>query len=120
MSKLLLVLALLSAVACAKKDSKADVDVTAKDFSFTPKTLTVTSGKTTFSVTNEGKETHEFEIFRGTSTDEDDRVDEIEDLTPGLTKPLSVTLRPGTYTFACLLEDHLKRGMKGTLEVGPS
>jgi plastocyanin len=116
-SKLLVLLALLTAVACAKDDSETTVEVGARDYRFVPKTLDVKSGDVTFSVENTGKKTHEFEIFRGNSTDEDDLVDEIEDITPGLTKELNATLEAGTYTFICNVDDHLKRGMKGTLRV---
>ena len=81
-------------------------------YRFTPSTLTVPEGTTTFVVKNGGSEEHEFEIFLG-----DTVVDEIEGIVPGLTKELPVTLLPGEYTFVCKLNGHDLAGMKGTLTV---
>jgi uncharacterized cupredoxin-like copper-binding protein len=35
----------------------------------------------------------------------------------GATKTLTVTLKPGTYTFLCTVPGHEAAGMKGTLKV---
>jgi uncharacterized cupredoxin-like copper-binding protein len=35
----------------------------------------------------------------------------------GGTKTLSVSLKPGTYTFECTVPGHAAAGMKGTLTV---
>jgi iron uptake system component EfeO len=88
------------------------VAVEAREYEFTPSTLTVPAGEVTFSVRNAGNEEHEFEIFQGETV-----VDEIEGLVPGLTKPLTVTLAAGSYTFKCLLNGHDQLGMTGTLTV---
>jgi iron uptake system component EfeO len=56
------------------------VAVEAKEYTFTPSTITVPAGPITFSVKNAGSEEHEFEVFKG-----DQVVDEIEGLVPGLT-----------------------------------
>ena len=88
------------------------VAVETKEYAFTPSTLTVAAGQVTFSVKNVGNEEHEFEIFQGETV-----VDEIEGLVPGLTKPLTVTLAAGSYTFKCLLNGHDQLGMTGTLTV---
>ena len=81
-------------------------------YKFTPSAISVPAGKVTFSVKNAGTEEHEFEIFKG-----DTVVDEVEGLVPGLTKPLTVTLTAGDYTFVCKLNGHDLAGMKGTLTV---
>lgn len=86
--------------------------VEAKNYSFTPSTISVPAGEVTFQVTNAGTEEHEFEIFKG-----DTVVDEIEGLVPGLTKDLTVTLAAGDYQFKCLLNGHDQLGMTGTLTV---
>jgi iron uptake system component EfeO len=86
--------------------------VEAKEYAFTPSTITVPAGAVTFSVRNGGTEEHEFEIFEGETV-----VDEIEGLVPGLTKNLSVTLEAGKYAYMCLLNGHDQLGMKGTLTV---
>jgi iron uptake system component EfeO len=86
--------------------------VEAKEYAFTPSTLSVPAGEVTFKVTNRGTQEHEFEIFQGETV-----LDEVEGLVPGLTKDLTVTLQPGEYTFKCLLNGHNQLGMTGTLTV---
>ena len=90
------------------------IAVEAKEYSFTPSTVTVPAGDVTFSVHNGGSQEHEFEIFEADGTTV---VDEVEGLVPGLTKPLTVTLEAGDYTFVCKLSGHDQLGMKGTLTV---
>ena len=86
--------------------------VQAKEYEFTPATLSVPAGEVTFRVTNAGNEEHEFEIFQGETV-----VEEIEGLVPGLTKDLTKVLAAGDYTFVCKLNGHDQLGMKGTLTV---
>ena len=86
--------------------------VEAKEYAFTPSTLSVPAGEVTFRVRNAGTEEHEFEIFQGETV-----VREIEGLVPGLTKDLAVTLAAGEYRFKCLLSGHDQLGMTGTLTV---
>jgi iron uptake system component EfeO len=88
------------------------IQVEAKEYSFTPSTITAPAGSITFSVKNAGTQEHEFEIFQG-----DTVKDEVEGLVPGLTKTLTVPLEPGEYTFKCLLNGHDQLGMTGTLTV---
>lgn len=88
------------------------VNVAAREYEFTPSTLTVAAGSVRFVVTNNGNDEHEFEIFKGEQV-----VDEIEGLVPGLTKELPVTLAAGEYMFMCKLSGHDLLGMKGTLTV---
>ena len=101
-----------SSVAPATPAPSGTVLVEAKEYAFTPSTITVPAGAVTFSVRNAGSEEHEFEIFKGETV-----VDEIEGLVPGLTKNLSVTLEAGAYTYVCVLNGHDQLGMKGTLTV---
>ena len=88
------------------------VAVEAKEYTFTPSSLTVPAGIVTFSVRNVGNEAHEFEVFKGEAL-----VDEVEGLAPGLTLDLTVTLEAGEYTYICVLNGHDQLGMKGTLTV---
>ncbi|HET7474154.1 MAG TPA: iron uptake transporter permease EfeU [Candidatus Limnocylindrales bacterium] len=88
------------------------IQVTASEYKFTPSALTAKAGSVTFHVTNGGGETHEFEIFKGETV-----VDEVENLVPGLSRDLTVTLEAGEYTFLCALNGHDTLGMKGTLTV---
>jgi plastocyanin len=88
------------------------VAVEAKEYAFTPSTITVPAGSVTFSIRNVGSQEHEFEIFQG-----DTVKDEVEGIVPGLTKNATVTLAAGDYTFMCKLNGHDQLGMKGTLTV---
>jgi iron uptake system component EfeO len=88
------------------------VAVEAREYRFTPSTVSVAAGKVTFYVRNAGTVEHEFEIFKG-----DQVVDELEGLVPGLGKNLTVDLAAGQYTFVCKLSGHDQLGMKGTLTV---
>ena len=88
------------------------VNVQAADFRFDPSTISVKAGKVTFHVKNIGSAEHEFEIIK-----DNQAVDEIEGLVPGLEKDLTVDLPAGTYSIECRLPGHLEQGMKGTLTV---
>ncbi len=88
------------------------VAIEAKEYAFTPSTITVPAGAVTFSIKNVGSQEHEFEIFQG-----DQVKDEVEGIVPGLTKNATMTLAPGEYTFLCKLNGHDQLGMKGTLTV---
>jgi iron uptake system component EfeO len=108
-------------VACNKTKAPAEqastkiggaVRVEATEFAFEPDVLYAKAGKVEFAIQNIGSAVHEFEILKGKKV-----LGEVEDISPGLELPLKVTLAPGTYEFACKLEDHYQRGMKGTLRV---
>ncbi len=86
--------------------------VDAKEYAFTPSTMTVAAGPTRFAVRNAGSVEHEFDVYQG-----DQLLGQIKGLTPGLTKELSLTLAAGDYTFICKLSGHDQLGMKGTLTV---
>jgi len=88
------------------------IAVEAREYAFTPATITVPAGAVTFSIRNVGSQEHEFEIFKG-----DLVVDEVEGIVPGLTKDATVNLAAGDYTFVCKLNGHDQLGMKGTLTV---
>ena len=86
--------------------------VEAKEYQFTPSTITVPAGSVLFSIRNAGTQEHEFEIFKG-----EQLVDEVEGIVPGLTRDVSVNLEAGDYTFLCKLNGHDQLGMKGALTV---
>jgi iron uptake system component EfeO len=90
------------------------INVQAVDFRFDPSAISVAAGKVTFHVKNGGSAEHEFEIIKN-----DQPVDEIEGLVPGLEKDLTVDLPAGTYSIECRLPGHLEQGMKATLTVTP-
>jgi len=73
------------------------VAVSATDTACTPAASTVAAGPVTLAVTNEGTETTELYVYAADGS----IVGEVEDVTPGLSRDLSVTLQAGTYTLAC-------------------
>jgi iron uptake system component EfeO len=82
----------------------ATITVTAKADSCAVSTNTTTSGHTTFRVTNAGDKTTEFYLL---ASDRLRIVAEKENIAPGATSELTVTLQPGSYFTAC------KPGMRG-------
>ena len=86
--------------------------VEAKEYSFSPSTLTVPAGSVTFAVTNAGNENHEFEVMAG-----DQSLANIPSFSRGTTQAVTVSLEAGTYAFVCRLNGHDQLGMKGTLTV---
>ena len=88
------------------------IAVEAKEYAFTPASITVPAGLVSFSIRNAGTQDHEFEIFQG-----DQVIAAGEAITPGSTKDSTVTLAAGEYTFLCKLNGHDQLGMKGTLTV---
>lgn len=101
------------------------VAVTLKEFTITPNTPSAPAGKVTFAVSNAGQIPHEFvvvatnkqaaELAEGTGStggeaSEKGKVDELGDLTPGTSKSLTVTLKPGHYVLLCNLPGHYAAG----------
>ena len=76
----------------------------------------VPAGDVTFNVTNAGSHDHNFEIdLKGNKR----RLD--NDLKPGDSHTLTVSLTPGTYDVICPVSFHSTRGMRRKLTVtGPS
>lgn len=86
--------------------------VSTSEYKFAPATLTAPAGTVTFRITNTGNETHEFEILQGETV-----IDEVENIVPGISRDLTLTMQPGEYTFVCVLNAHDVLGMKGTLTI---
>jgi uncharacterized cupredoxin-like copper-binding protein len=111
------------------------VAVTVSDFKVALVQHKLPPGKVTFKVVGGGPTAHELVLFRtdlaptklptnpdGTKVDEEGKgvkhVDEVEDVTPGATKQLTVELSPGNYVLLCNLSGHYKLGMTTGLTVG--
>ena len=99
------------------------IDVALDDFSYTPDQFEVAAGKDIMvTVTNKGKEKHEFVIFKqGLNAgdkfgpeDEDNIYWEVE-ADPGTTKTETFTApaQAGVYYVTCGLEEHMEKGMSG-------
>lgn len=83
------------------------------DLAYTAKSATATAGKVTISMTNMSGEPHNLAIQKGTNGS-------VLAATPqesSGTASITLTLKPGTYTFFCQVSGHRASGMLGTLTV---
>lgn len=126
------VLILALAVACSG-GGEADMSVTLRDDAITLSPGAVAAGALTLEATNEGTKIHEFEVFavpdgvdanalpvEGDTAPADEMlevIDEVEDIAPGTSASLSVSLDPGSYAVICNLPDHYANGMHTTFTV---
>jgi uncharacterized cupredoxin-like copper-binding protein len=126
------VLVLALAVACSG-GGEADMSVTLRDDAITLSPGAVAAGPLTLEATNEGTKIHEFEVFavpdgvdanalpvEGDTAPADEMlevIDEVEDIAPGTSASLSVSLDPGSYAVICNLPDHYANGMHATFTV---
>jgi len=79
--------------------------------SYNTKQLSAKAGKVTIEMTNMSPIEHNVTIAKGTT---------VLGATPtfvGSTKTVTVSLKPGTYTFFCSVPGHRQAGMEGTLTV---
>jgi len=109
----LLACTLLAVAACGGGTAPAAeqrVAVTVKEWGITPAQLAAKAGTVTFVVKNGGSIEHDFAI---------EGVGKVETIGAGDSKPLTVTLAPGTYAILCTLAGHKEAGMHGTLVVSP-
>jgi uncharacterized cupredoxin-like copper-binding protein len=122
---LILIMPVLAACGPAK------VDVALTTYAITPDKSSVNSGQVTFHVHNDATDlTHEFVVFKtdlpadqlpltseGIVDEENsavDPIDEVEDVAPGESKDLTVTLDPGHYALVCNVDStemHYQHGM---------
>jgi uncharacterized cupredoxin-like copper-binding protein len=123
-------------MAGACSDSGGDgTPVTIRDFSIQVSQTSLPVGSTTFSVTNEGPSTHEFEVISvpegldpnalptannavETGGGGLEVVDEVEDIAPSTSVDLTVSLEAGTYALICNLPGHYEQGMHVAVTVG--
>jgi uncharacterized cupredoxin-like copper-binding protein len=120
----------------ARADETVDVsliDHGMASMSMEVSTEQVKAGPVTFNVTNKSQNlVHEFIVFKSDKpieelpykaeekeVDEDaiEAHNEIEDIDPGKSGTLTVTLVPGTYVLLCNKAGHFKAGMVHTLTV---
>jgi plastocyanin len=80
------------------------------DFGFKLSQQTISAGKVTFIMGNIGQLTHNFDLIGALDG---------PFLVPGQQSTMTVTLKPGTYTYVCSVKYHAAEGMQGTLTVTP-
>jgi uncharacterized cupredoxin-like copper-binding protein len=108
------------------------VAVALNDYSIVPDTSSLPAGETTFSVANAGATEHEMVVIRSDVAIKDIPVDaheaneeapgmtpigEVEDVQPGESTDLTLTLEPGRYLLLCNIKGHFDRGMVTEVEV---
>jgi uncharacterized cupredoxin-like copper-binding protein len=126
----------LAAAACSSGESAGGggkkVATTLDDYSITPSVGSVRAGAVTFEVENVGATEHEMVVIR-TDLDPADipvenheaneeasgmtPVGEVEDVQPGASTELKLTLEPGSYVLLCNIKKHFERGMVTQFEV---
>lgn len=102
----------------------------ANNFVLVPSIRTVRAGKVTFVVHNGGTMEHEFVVLRtnipagklpmrpgGKQAKEVGALGEIKEFKPGMTKRLTLTLKPGRHVLLCNLPGHYKAGQFSGLAV---
>jgi uncharacterized cupredoxin-like copper-binding protein len=119
--------------ACEGVAPAADVNLTLRDTSIQAEPTTAQAGSLAIVGSNDGSETHEFELFRVpagvdalqlpvednvASDDSLELIEEREDIPPGTFAELRVELDAGTYAVICNLPGHYARGMRTTFTVG--
>jgi uncharacterized cupredoxin-like copper-binding protein len=122
-------LAVPGLAACSSSDNGKSIDVSLLDYQVRPKVSSMKSGDVTFKVKNNGTFVHEFVVDRSDGnlpTKPDGEVNEdavsdanhlgeVEDIAPGDSKDLKVTMSPGTYVLFCNRVDgktsHYAKGM---------
>jgi uncharacterized cupredoxin-like copper-binding protein len=89
------------------------VQISEKEYSLTPSTVTLTkAGTYTFKAKNNGQTTHALEI-EGNGIES-----KTGDIEPGSTATVQVALKAGSYEMYCPIDGHKQEGMKGDVAVG--
>jgi uncharacterized cupredoxin-like copper-binding protein len=83
----------------------------AGQLAYDTKQLSAKAGKVTIEMTNMSPVEHDVAVAQGTSV-----VGQTPVFTGG-SKAVTLTLKPGTYTFYCTVPGHRQAGMEGTLSV---
>lgn len=103
------------APAASASGEASAVEIAVKDFTLTPKDVTVAGPTVTLAVTNEGPTLHNIAV-------RDDSGKELvttKNLDEGESETVSAQIAPGSYILFCSLPGHESLGIKGTLTVSP-
>lgn len=120
----ILLLVMAASSACGSDSVSSSLDVSLKEFSFTPDRYRIAAEtETPLTLTNVGTVEHEFVIMKTKiETEADFAEDKVlweEETEPGDTKTTNIPeLAPGTYQIICGIKGHFNGGMKAELVVG--
>lgn len=134
MSRRLLVTAAVMALALtACGGDNGGIEVTESDYKIVTSPSSASAGELTFNIQNDAQQPHEFVILKSDiaanqlPTDENgdmdetgegvEPVDEVEDITGGSSKSLTVSLDAGNYVLICNLPGHYRQGMATSFTV---
>lgn len=110
------------AAAAEQRSAATTVRVQLKEWKVVPSVASVRSGTVTFVVRNVGNLSHDFVVLRTNlapgklpvakaRAKEVGRVGKTQVFRPGLTRRLTLTLRPGKYVLICNVPGHYQAGM---------
>src|SRR4051794_7279349 len=124
------VAALVAAVAIATSSSAAtkSAAVTLSEFKVSPSPKSVSAGKVSFNVKNEGDMEHELVIIKTSKSasklpvadkraSKTGKIGEIEDVGAGKTKKHTFSLKKGHYVLICNIPGHYQAGMRADFTV---
>lgn len=130
-------IAMISLVACNSEEPSEEsqgsrVATTLHDYRIETSVESVPAGKVTFAIENTGATEHEMVVIQtdvaiadmaveGHETNEEapgmNPIGEVEDVQPGESTTLVLTLEPGRYVLLCNLPKHFERGMATEFQV---
>lgn len=117
----------LTAVAGRNSAGKVAANVvTLKEMKIIPTRTSISSGRVTFVARNSGTVEHELVViradgrlpvrnFKAVEPEEASVLGEVEDVAPGTTKRVTLTLKPGKYLLICNIVGHYQLGMSATI-----
>ncbi|MGY1742530.1 MULTISPECIES: plastocyanin/azurin family copper-binding protein [unclassified Blastococcus] len=101
-----------SAPASGSEQAGGTLEVTSVDFSYELPSEEMAAGEYTIDLTNGGNATHDLVVER-----DGEDVAATDQIGPGQTSSLTVTLEPGEYVFYCSVGNHRSMGMEVTVTV---
>ncbi|MGY1773067.1 cupredoxin domain-containing protein [Blastococcus sp. SYSU D00813] len=96
----------------AEQPAGGTLAVNSVDFDFELDSTELAAGEYTIELTNGGSATHDLVVER-----DGEDVDGTEQIGPGETSSVTVTLEPGEYVFYCSVGNHRSMGMEVTVTV---
>jgi plastocyanin len=96
----------------AQEQPAGTIAVTSQDFSFDLPEEEMAAGEYTIELTNGGSATHDLVVER-----DGEDVGGTEQIGPGESSSVTVTLEPGEYVFYCSVGNHRSMGMEVTVTV---